>query len=256
MFETDELPHCQRIRDAVVAAKQVTTDLAASGAGEGVRQTVENNPMLPLQSFLASYQSESMGFLSVSLTGGNLTVTMNTGVGGDNRWSSPLRYLYNNVFEVIEDPFKGYRIGFFPDPKPNIDWLAVIPGSSSAREVVFTRTPDPIGLNPEALARFTGKYEAGDKKMEISLHERGHLLVTVPGQVGIELWPRSDSEFCLRGFFGYSIQIKADETGQAVRAIVTEPGGVNLLTKTSSAAYRKKSTARRYKRVATDERRL
>ena len=81
------------------------------------------------------------------------------------------------------------------------------------------------------LEKFKGTYECDGKMMHVTLGQDDHLIVTLPGQVGIELLARNDTEFMLRNLFGYGIRFKLDNSGAVTEALVTEPNGTNTLKK-------------------------
>ena len=122
---------------------------------------------------------------------------------------------------------------FLPDQTANVDWVAVVPKSASARDVVFNRVPDAAMNERSVLEKFKGTYECDGKSMHVTVGQDDQLIATLPGQVGIELLPRNNTEFMLRNLFGYSIHFKLDNSGVVTEALVTEPNGTNTLKKKS-----------------------
>jgi hypothetical protein len=227
LFEFDDVPAQQRIRQAVATAKQL---VAAAEAANGSYLKLETLPAA--HSLSGTFENAGMGQMIVKQEGDRLQVTVN----GDARasqanWSSPLGPYGNNVFEVLSEPFQGYKVVFLPDQAANIDWIAVVPKSVSARDVIFNRIPNAAISEPNGLEKFKGTYRSNGKTMHVALREGERLILTIPGQVGIELLPRQANEFSLDKRFGYSIRFELDDTDAVTAALVTEPNGTNTLKK-------------------------
>jgi hypothetical protein len=173
-----------------------------------------------------------MGQMIVEQEGDRLQVTLNGDArASQGKWSSPLDSNGKNVFEVLAEPFKGYKVVFLPDQTANVDWVAVVPKSVLAKDVIFNRVPN-VALNERnLLEKFQGTYESDGKVMHVTLQQENHLMVTLPGQVGIELMARKDTEFTLNNLFEYSIRFELDNSGMVTEALVTEPNGTNTLRK-------------------------
>lgn len=226
LFEFDDVPAQQRIRTAVAAAKQM---IAAVEAEEnGSRRHLES--LLPVHSMSGTFENAGMGQMIVEQNGDQLQVTLDGDArASQGKWSSPLGSVGKDVFEVLAEPFNGYKVVFLPDQTANIDWLAVVPKSASARDVIFNRISNAAERN--LLEKFKGTYESDGKIMHVTLEQDDHLIVTLPGQAGIELRPRNDTEFTLDNRFGYSIRFELDNSGMVTEALVTEPNGTNKLKK-------------------------
>ncbi|MBV9927450.1 MAG: carbamoyltransferase [Acidobacteria bacterium] len=218
LFEVDGRPWGQRVRDAVAAAKQLATR----------PPNARPRPSAALQQYAGDFENAGMGLLSLREAEGGLSIS--TAAGG-GKWSSPVRHLDEHVFEVSLDPFKGYRLIFIPDGKGNMDSLVVLPAHASAREVVFMRKPDASVRGRALLERFVGDYGSNGKSLSITLGGDEELVLTVPGQVGIQLVPRTPTEFRLQQIPGYCVEFRDDGDGVVVEAVVTEPEGGNVLKK-------------------------
>ena len=228
LFEFDDLPWRLRIREALAAAKQMTAGVEAEQNGS--RRHMESLPAV--HNFSGTFENAGMGQMIVEQNGDQLQVTVNGDArASQSNWSSPLGSAGKNVFEVLDEPFKGYKVVFLPDQTANVDWVAVVPKSVSARDVVFNRIPDDAMNERSLLEKFKGTYECDGKMMHVTLGQDDHLIVTLPGQVGIELLARNDTEFMLRNLFGYGIRFKLDNSGVVTEALVTEPNGTNTLKK-------------------------
>ncbi len=221
LFELDDRPWDQRVRDAVAVVKQLAVQA----------HTEYDQPPAPLREYVGEFENAGMGLLRLELLGDQLYVSMDGGGRAAAQWSSPVRYLGAHAFEVRLDPFKGYKLIFIPDGKGNMDCLVVLPAKVSAREVVFTRRPDVSVQGKARLEKYIGDYVSHDKSMNISLRGNEELVLTVPGQIGIELAPRKESEFKLKHIHSYSIEFRINGAGAVAEAVVTEPNGVNVLTK-------------------------
>jgi len=227
LFEFDDIPSQQRIRTAVAAAKQMTAGVKAEG--NGFRRHMESLPLV--HSLSGTFENAGMGKMIVDQDGDQLQVTLNGDARArQSKWSSPLGSVGKNVFEVLEEPFKGYKVVFLPDQTANVDWVAVVPKSASARDVIFNRISNGPMNDRNLLEKFKGTYESDGKIMYVTL-EQDHLIVTLPGQVGIELLARNNTEFTLANRFGYSIRFELDDSGMVTEALVSEPNGTNTLKK-------------------------
>lgn len=228
LFEFDDLPSLQRIHAGIAAAKQMIAGVEAQENGS--RRHMESLPSVP--SLSGTFENAGIGQMIVEQNGDQLQVTLN----GDPRakrgkWSSALGSAGKNVFEVLDEPFKGYKVVFLPDQTANIDWVAIVP--KSARDVIFNRISNPAMNERNLLEKFKGTYECDGKIMHVTLGQDDHLIVTLPGQVGIKLLARNDTEFTLHNRFGYSIGFKLDNSGVVTEALVKEPNGTNTLKKKS-----------------------
>jgi carbamoyltransferase len=219
LFERDERSWDQRVRDAVGAAKLLTAP------NEGAR------PPAPLDAYAGEFENAGMGLVRLWRAGDELRVSMSAGRGGGEQWSSPVRYLGGQTFEVALEPFGGYKLIFIPDGKGNMDCVVALPPSPPAREVVFTRRPDASARDRALLEKFVGDYGSNGKSMNIALRGDGELVLTVPGQIGVELVARAPSEFRLKHIHGYSIEFRDDGSGAVIEAVVAEPTGGNVLKK-------------------------
>ena len=230
LFEFDDIPSGQRIRTAIAAAKQMTAGVEAEQ--NGFRRHPESLPSL--HSLSGTFENAGMGQMIVQQNGDQLRVTLNGDArASQGKWSSPLGNVGENVFEVLAEPFKGYRVVFLPDQTANIDWVAVVPKSRSARDVIYNRISNAAMNERDLLEKFKGTYESDGKIMHVTLGQNDRLIVTLPGQAGIELLPRNDTEFTLHNRFGYSIRFNLDNSGEVTEALVTEPNGTNTLKKKS-----------------------
>ncbi|HEY9284476.1 MAG TPA: hypothetical protein VIP46_13550, partial [Pyrinomonadaceae bacterium] len=54
----------------------------------------------------------------------------------------------------------------------------------------------------------------------------GRLAAAVPGQLGLELVPRSDTDFVLRNIPGYAVEFTLGSSGAVTGAVVTQPKAV------------------------------
>jgi len=225
LFEFDDIPSQQRIRMGVAAAKQMMAE-----------QNGHHLESLPaVHNFSGTFENAGMGQMKVEQNGDQLQVTVNGDArASQSNWSSPLGSAGKNVFEVLDEPFKGYKVVFLPDQTANVDWVAVVPKSASARDVIFNRIPNAAMNERNLLEKFNGTYESDGKIMHVTVDQDDHLIVTLPGQVGIELLARNDTEFTLNNRFGYSIRFKLDNSGVVTEALVTEPNGTNTLKKVNS----------------------
>jgi hypothetical protein len=235
LFEFDDIPAPQRIRQAVTTAKQM---VAAVEAANGSYVKIE--ALSAEHRWSGTFENAGMGQMIVEQKEDRLQVSVNGNGNGDARtsqgnWSSPLGSYGENVFEVLSDPFKGYKVVFLPDQAANIDWVAVVPRSVSARDVIFNRIPNAAISETNWLEKFKGTYQSNGKTMHVALSEGEgegeHLVLTIPGQVGLELLPRQATEFSLDKKFGYSVRFKLDDTGKVTEAVVSEPNGSNTLKK-------------------------
>jgi carbamoyltransferase len=226
LFEQNEIPWPVRTNE------QITNALKAMAESN---KESDNATELPsersLENYAGTFENERSGSLTIDLQGQRLTGSYTSGLSSAQyiKWSSPLKHLGHNVFEVEMGRFEGTKLIFAPDTKGNIDAVGVLVRADS-RSIIFTRRPNRTRFDKDLVNRFVGEYTAAGKIMTISLREN-KFIASVPGQAGFELSPRKDNEFNLKNLPGHSVEFKLDSSSRVTGAIVTQPSGVVILQK-------------------------
>jgi carbamoyltransferase len=216
LFEEDEVPWPLRINDLIAASLKS----AEASAGEGGAR--------PLRDYRGSFAHPAHGALTIEIEGGRLKGTFKGGLivfARRHEWSSPLRHHAGDIFEVTTQPFAGYRVMFIPDRRGRIDCVAFLVKREFSRDIVFTRAPAE-GADRGLARSFAGRYEGDGRALSITAGGDGRLVATVPGQLGIELVPRSDTEFVPRNIPGYAVEFTLASSGAVAGVVVTQPKAV------------------------------
>lgn len=220
LFEEDEEPWPLRVND-LIAASLVSAE-AAAGEG-GARADAR-----PLGEYLGGFAHPTHGSLTFELEGGQLKGTFKGGLivfRRHNEWSSPLRRHAGDIFEITTQPFAGYRVMFIPDRRGRIDCVAFLVKKEFSRDLVFTRAPAEVS-DRELARSFAGRYEGDGRALVVTAGGDGRLVAAVPGQLGLELVPRSDTDFVPRNIPGYAVEFTLASSGAVTGAVVTQPKAV------------------------------
>jgi carbamoyltransferase len=225
LFEENEVPWPLRIKE------QLTRMARAAMRSESGQSQAHGRPSL--EDFVGSFEDRVQGTLSISLDQHRLKgyFTAASALKKYIKWSAPLEYICEDIFEVGEGAFKGARLLYIRDRRRRVNAVAVAPGGDINRGAVFLLSPHTVSDSRERLEKLTGNYERNEKSMRVFL-QRGAMRVAVAGQTSFELVPRSASDFMLKNLPGYAIEFKTSVSGMTTEATVTQPNGVFTLEKT------------------------
>jgi CubicO group peptidase (beta-lactamase class C family) len=181
----------------------------------------DTKPSHPLQEYAGDYENPGYGTISVVKDGDQLKAKFNS-------FDLPLSHYHYDTFELFNELYdQKQKLSFQTDPKGNIGSFS-IQFESTVKDIVFIRAPEKAMMEKSFLEKFVGQYEYPGMVVTIALKGEKTLTATVPGQPEYELVPYRGTEFNLKGFQGFSVEFKLDDTGKSVEATFKQPGATTV----------------------------
>ena len=217
-------------RDWIAAAarkREVAREFADEGKDAKARFRVEKTrPSRALADFAGEYRHPGYGVLEIRLAGDSLTMHF-------NGMTMPLEHWHYDIFNVaeIEEAIipEDLRVSFITDLRGRVSRLET-PLEPLVDPLTFTREPDARLVDPNFLARLTGRYSVPGQI--ISVRVQGTVLVMqASGQPALELVPSGDLEFDLKAITGFSARFTLTAEGPATELILVQPNGVFTATR-------------------------
>lgn len=175
----------------------------------------------PLKDYAGEYEN-STGVLKIERDASQLKGTYNA-------QTTSLVRLSDDMFEAIDEGFKGFKVTFIPDKNGFIDRALVDMGERGS--AMFTREIKRASVSKRYMRKCAGSYKLDGQILRVSLMEDGEFIITSADQPNYTLVPSKGNLFNLKNTPGYSIEFVADEHGKITAAIVTQPNGAFRLIK-------------------------
>jgi CubicO group peptidase (beta-lactamase class C family) len=178
----------------------------------------DTQPAHPLESYAGDYEHPGYGVLSFQLADGALSASLNGN-------ALPIAHYHYDTFELTWEAWDlRVKVTFSTNARGDVD-TATAPLEPTVDDIIFKRLPDRALRERGFLAQFVGDYELFGVPMSIAFKDDATLLARLPGQPDVELVPRRDTQFAVKGLSGYSIEFVRDAAGAVVEALVTQPWG-------------------------------
>lgn len=168
---------------------------------EDVARVPDTKPSHPLEDYVGDYEHPAYGRISITLTKGNLRA-------GYWKLNADLEHYHYDVFALASsegnEAFAGTRFSFFSDIGGTIDRIQV-PFEPSIAPIEFLRVASASMSDSTVLAKYTGDYDLGTTLIHVR-QEKGKLFAAITGQGEIELLPKAEHLFTLKGLKGFTMR--------------------------------------------------
>ena len=217
----DQAPWSKRLLDAETKGKQSEEEARKKGY---VGRKTGTHPSRDLAEYLGDYEHPGYGIISIAPDGDGFKMKFNL-------VSETLKHYHYDTFQVPEnpfDPFEKVMVTFKSDTNGEITGVGMLLGGG--KETVFTRLPDKKLTERSFIEPFAGQYEVPGSPVPatVELHGDHTLVLTFPGQPGLELVPQRGTTFGLKSLIGISIEFKRDPGGKVSEAVIHSPGNAQI----------------------------
>lgn len=198
-------------------------DAAQGGMKEAREASVRLEAPLPRANdeYVGEYEHPGYGTFTIALEDGRLVPRFGT-------LKIDLTHRHFDVFDLeyreLSEDVIVFPLTFETGPDGDVVALTV-PFEPSVDAIRFVRKPDPRGSDPELLRTLVGTYVMGPIELEVTLKTDSTLTVAEQKSPAVELVPRRDLRFGVKGSVSGTVEFVLASDG-SVEKVIVQPTGV------------------------------